>query len=292
MSSSLNQPLSPSADPSPQSPAPSPLTIPSASSRAVPVAVDAYAQEIVALVERLNRVEKHQGDTTAIGEPRGGWEIGYLSPSEQGHPRPWFKRWQTDAMAPTLYVSTGTHGDEPSGPYAMLELLEDPTVFQGLNVALFPMINPDGHAVGKRENANGIDVNRDYFRLASTEARGHVEALKTLPAFDAYLCLHEDYEARGAYVFELNLKERQSPTLDLVMAMSQHIPIELAATIDDFPALQGVILRTDAHRHQMREDWPEALYLSYHHADMGYTTETPSMLPLPGRVAAQAGAVR
>ncbi|PTY00742.1 succinylglutamate desuccinylase [Verrucomicrobia bacterium LW23] len=241
--------------------------------RPVPIPADAYLAELLPLAAAA------------------GWKVADLGPSEAGVRRVWLRRGREGA--PLLYVSAGIHGDEPAGPYAVLDLLRDTEgVFDGLDAVIFPMLNPDGQARGTRENINGIDINRDYKRLVSAEARGHVAALRTLSAVDAYLCLHEDYEGKGAYIFELNLHERASPTAAMLAGMARHLPIELAATIDDFPASQGVILRTEAHRHQMRDDWPEALYLSYHHADMGYTTETPSPLPLEQRVAAQVAAVR
>ena len=61
-----------------------------------------------------------------------------------------------------IYLSTGIHGDEPAPPLALLALLEA-GVFDARAIwFLCPLLNPDGLARRTRENAGGIDLNRDY----------------------------------------------------------------------------------------------------------------------------------
>jgi murein peptide amidase A len=224
-----------------------------------------------------------------------GWTLRHLSPTSSG-PRPWFQRAaKTGPGAPSVYFSAGIHGDEISGPLALLEILRRPDFFAAYNVTLFPLLNPDGLAKNLRENADGIDLNRDYRNPKSAEIRSHIETLQTLGQFEAAMMLHEDYEGIGAYVFELN--DALAPTLgvEIIAAMGRHVPIDTRPQIDDFPAHGGVLMRKDiiALRGPIedRPDWPEAIYLSLNHTKVSFTTETPKPFPLAQRVAAQVAAV-
>jgi murein tripeptide amidase MpaA len=58
---------------------------------------------------------------------------------------------------------------------------------------LCPLLNPVGLAHGTRENAGGLDLNRDYLHPASTEVRAHTAWLQRQPRFDLALILHEDW---------------------------------------------------------------------------------------------------
>jgi len=222
-----------------------------------------------------------------------GWTIRYLSKCGDVT-RPWLQRAATlgDA-APSLYISAGIHGDEISGPMAILKMLRDREFFADFNVTIFPILNPDGLAQNLRVNAAGIDLNRDYRNSKSQEIASHIEALKTLGKYDAAMMLHEDFEGIGAYLYELN--DDTSLGLKIISAMGQHIPIDLRPIIEDVPAAGGIISRKDLLRiHgniEERPDWPEAIYLSVNHTKISYTTETPKPFPLENRIEAQIAAV-
>lgn len=223
----------------------------------------------------------------------GGWSVDHLTPSASG-PRPWFRR-EAGPDAPRLYLSAGIHGDEVSGPWAILEMLRRPDFFAGFHVVIFPILNPDGMARVIRGNADGIDLNRDYRETKSAEIRGHIEALKTLGRFDVSLMLHEDFEGIGAYLYELNESLPETLGGEIMAAMGHHVPIDLRPVIEEVPAQGGVISRKDLIRImgpiEERSEWPEALYLSLHHCRVNYTTETPMPFPLESRVQAQIAAV-
>jgi len=71
------------------------------------------------------------------------------------------------------------HGDEATGTMALFDLFNflqsDNELVNVLktNCTLFiiPMVNPDGAAIFTRRNAQQIDINRDYLKLASPEAK-------------------------------------------------------------------------------------------------------------------------
>ena len=223
----------------------------------------------------------------------GGWTFHYLSPCASST-RPWFSKARPGA--PRFYLSTGIHGDETSGPHAVLKMLRMADFFQGLDVTLFPILNPDGLAQGTRTNAQGIDLNRDYRNTKSEEIRSHKEAVEKLAPFGAAMYLHEDFEGVGAYLYELN-DALLSPTLgaEVIAAMSAHVPIDERPVIEDVTATKGVLLRRDILAKfgpiEDREEWAEALYMSVHHTKVSITTETPMPFPMENRVEAQIAAV-
>ena len=225
----------------------------------------------------------------------GDWTIRHLTPTPAG-PRPWLHRAaKTGSPAPSIYLSAGIHGDEISGPFALLEMLRRPDFFAAFDATIFPILNPEGLVRELRENAQGIDLNRDYRAIKSVEIAGHIEVLKTLGRFDAAMMLHEDYEGIGAYLYELDDEEPATLGARMIAAMGRHVPIDMRPEIEEFPARGGVISRRDIARLrgpiEDRPDWPEAVYLNLNHTRLSFTTETPKPFPLANRVAAQIAAV-
>jgi predicted deacylase len=190
-----------------------------------------------------------------------------------------------------VYVSTGIHGDEPAGPLAALRLLRDNHWPGDAALWLCPCLNPTGFALNRRENAGGIDLNRDYRHLQSAEVRAHVQWLQRQPDFDLVLCLHEDWESRGFYLYELNPDHRPSLAEAVIASVSAVCPIDPSPVIEDWPAQNGII--RPVLNPMERPRWPEAVYLvSQNKTRLSYTFEAPSDFPLPVRVAALATAVR
>ncbi len=88
----------------------------------------------------------------------------------------------------TVLLWSQMHGDESTATMSLADLIAwfgstDPVhaalrakIASGLKVVMVPMLNPDGAELFQRENAIGIDVNRDARNLVTPEAR----ALKAL----------------------------------------------------------------------------------------------------------------
>lgn len=192
--------------------------------------------------------------------------------------------------APRVYISSGMHGDEPAPPWAVLRLLESDFFDAGASWWICPVLNPTGLARGTRENFAGVDLNRDYKGPASAEIRAHVAWLERQPDFHVAFCLHEDYEAAGFYLYELNPDHRPTLANAALAGAARHCPIETAAIIDGREAAAPGIIRP-VNDPLLREQWPEAIYLRHRHTTLGYTFESPTRLPLEQRVAAHCGAV-
>jgi len=188
-----------------------------------------------------------------------------------------------------IYISTGIHGDEPAGPLAMRRLLEENDWPEHLELWLCPCLNPMGFVLNRRENANGVDLNRDYRNPKSAEVCAHVAWLERQPPFDVTFCLHEDWESHGFYVYELNPDHRPSLAGKTVEAVARVCPIDLSPVIEGREAKGGVINPTldPAGRPQ----WPEAFWLLQNKTRQSYTLEAPSDFPLAMRVNALVAAV-
>jgi protein MpaA len=193
------------------------------------------------------------------------------------------------AAAPRVYLSAGIHGDEPAGPLAVRELFVSRRWPAALEFYVCPCLNPTGLALNRRENAAGVDLNRDYRDRRTPEVRAHTAWLERQPAFDLALCLHEDWEAQGFYLYELNPDGRPSAAERVVAAVAEVCPVDNSPVIDGRPARGGII--RPAVDLAGRPDWPEAFYLQAHKTRHGYTLEAPSDFPLATRVAALVRAV-
>jgi len=234
-----------------------------------------------------------RGARSLTGLPLFAWtrrapaRLLYPTATAKTGPQPQLAAKAKTPTAPRIYLSSGIHGDEPAGPLALIELLAEGFFDDRAHWFVCPVLNPLGHAHGTRENADGIDLNRDYLARRSAEVRAHIAWLQRQPPFDLTLCLHEDWESTGFYLYEHNSKNRPSLAPAMLAAVRPHMPIEPAHTIDGRPIDEPGILRPKVDIQTLPE-WPEQFYLIEHdYYDLGYTSETPSSLPLASRVAAQ-----
>lgn len=188
-----------------------------------------------------------------------------------------------------IYISTGIHGDEPAGPLAVRQLLQENQWPENAIIYLCPCLNPAGFYLNRRENDAGTDLNREYLNTKAAETLAHIDWLRRQPGFDLCLCLHEDWESDGFYVYELNPENRPSLADHMVAQVAEVCPVDLSETIEGRPAQNGIIRPTIDPR--TRPDWPESFYLLTYKTRLSYTLEAPSDFPLPTRVAALVAAV-
>jgi hypothetical protein len=196
-----------------------------------------------------------------------------------------YRRGPENAMR-TIYISTGIHGDEPAGTVAMRRSVEEDRWPADTHFILCPCINPTGLAAVTRENRDGVDLNRDYRHPQTEEVRAHIAWLNNLPCADLALLLHEDWEADGYYVYEVNPNNLPPIAPRIIEAVREMCPIQGTSKIDGiWDCVDGIIrphLKPDE-----RPQWAEAVYMVVHKAKQTLTVEAPSDFPLPFRVEAQ-----
>jgi murein peptide amidase A len=120
-----------------------------------------------------------------------------------------------------------------------------------------------------------------------------VRAQKRLIAgfrFAVALSLHEDYDARGVYLYEI---EGAKPFWGeaLLEKASRILPPDPRPTIEGRRARGGLIRRKIDPRFFRKMGFPEAVYLHLHHAANSLTFETPSEFAIERRVRAQVAVI-
>jgi hypothetical protein len=110
---------------------------------------------------------------------------------------------EANALAHTtpaiVWYMANVHGNEPAPGDAALEILYDlaartdceaQTMLQNLVVGIIPTQNPDGRDANTRLNANGFDMNRDWFEQSQPETIGKIDLLTQYPGV-LYMDAHE-----------------------------------------------------------------------------------------------------
>ena len=174
-----------------------------------------------------------------------------------------------------LYLSAGIHGDEVGA----IEGLHTWAALEGdrlreLPVIIFPCLNPHGLGRNCRTDAAGRDLNRWYHRRDVPSIRAH-QALLTGYRFRLALCLHEDCDARGVYLYEFRRRGAVPLGAELLRAARPDLPTDALRRW----GARGVELIGNLALDLTFTQLPtltEALYLARHHSERTITTETPS----------------
>lgn len=200
--------------------------------------------------------------------------------------------WEKPGPGKRVYLSAGIHGDEPAGPLALLEMMRGGFFNPETHWCICPTLNPTGLAAGTRENADAVDLNRDYWLRGTREIIAHAAWLDAMPVPDLFISLHEDWETSGFYFYEINLgddcPERAQRILDAAAAW---FPAEAGPVVDGHDVREAGWIYHAAEP-DLPEGWPEAIYLAKLGCPLSFTFETPSHAMLHERVAAHAAAVR
>jgi len=189
------------------------------------------------------------------------------------------------AKIKNIYISAGIHGDEPAGPLAIQKLLVNNNWPENLNIYLLPCLNPTGCKLHTRENKDGADLNREYLKPKSAEVVAHIAWLEKQVNFDMSICLHEDWEADGFYIYGSNkiMAKKIAKEVENVFPLEQNLA-------DDRPVKNGVVV-TGSYKSFKMPFWPEAFYLHIKKKASNFTLEASSDYNLEDRVLAHVTAV-
>lgn len=182
---------------------------------------------------------------------------------------------------PAIYLSSGVHGDEAGSAWGLLAWAE--SHLQQLREGSFliaPCINPVGLFLNTRVDHRGIDLNR-YFHRSDDVFSGAWQRWITGRALSFALCLHEDYDGQGIYMYEVGSAE-QTYGHDIIRHCASIIPPDPRADIDGQEAESGVIRRRTLPENL--PGMPEAVELHLRNCPLTITFETPSEFDLDTRV--------
>lgn len=196
----------------------------------------------------------------------------------------YYARTKRGGKRPTVYLSAGIHGDEVGATEGLLHWAETSShQLEQINVVIIPCLNPWGLAANSRVDKSGIDLNRNFHDDSHPLVAGMRELLRGRK-FDLGICLHEDYDAQGLYVYEVVRHGLESWAHELVKEGGIVIPPDPRASIDGRRTSKGVIRRRALPR-KIYATMPESLYLySNNHTQRSYTVETPSEFALHDRL--------
>lgn len=190
---------------------------------------------------------------------------------------------------PAAYLSSGVHGDEPGAAWGLLTWAEKQVrELKRGSFLIAPCLNPVGLTLNTRADHRGIDINR-RFHDAKDVICGPWQRWITNKAMRFGLCLHEDYDAQGIYLYELN-HARQTAGHGIIERCARVIAPDPRRNIDGQRARGGVIRRRTLPTHL--PGMPEAIELHQRGCPLTLTFETPSEFDLDTRVRAQAGFIK
>lgn len=111
--------------------------------------IDAFNRRLDAALERVSKIRPYKKES--LGQV-GGRDIFLLTPEEP------------IAGKPNILTAGGFHGEEPGGPWGIIEFLEtaDEETLKSVNHSFLPLVNPTGFERGVRYNIHGENPNRGF----------------------------------------------------------------------------------------------------------------------------------
>jgi hypothetical protein len=144
-----------------------------------------------------------------------------------------------------LAIFAGLHGDEPAGVHALVDLLRaleaDPWMGRAYRIHLYPLCNPTGYEDGTRHSRSGADLNREFWRGSLEPEIAILERELLLHKFHGIISLHSDDTSDGVYGFVRGATLTQHLLKPALAAAEAALPVNQAAIIDGFHAIDGII---------------------------------------------------
>ncbi|MEZ0224885.1 MAG: N-acetyl-L-ornithine deacetylase ArgE [Alphaproteobacteria bacterium] len=193
--------------------------------------IDAFNKRLKAAFDRVSKIRPYKMES--LGQV-GGRDIFLLSPVEPIEGKP------------NILTAGGFHGEEPGGPWGIIEFLEtaDEETLKSVNHSFLPLVNPTGFERGVRFNIHGENPNRgfvaEYIDAAEEEdaewtnrgpsAEGkillkHGAKLVEL-ARDGFTSQHEDDGLNEGFIFINEQGPMPSPTATALLdTIQKHFPL-------------------------------------------------------------------
>jgi hypothetical protein len=198
----------------------------------------------------------------------------------------WLESAAARAGQPVIYLSAGIHGDEAGATSGLLHWAEANEARLGAEAfMIFPCLNPVGLQINTRVDGRGLDLNR-RFHLEDDPVCGAWLRVMRERSVRLGICLHEDYDAQGIYVYELSRLPKGWSGEILERITTARMPVDARRRIEGRAAVAGVIQRRRSP--QGLPGLPEAVALYQLGCQVSLTFETPSEFALQDRVQAQA----
>lgn len=111
--------------------------------------IDAFNKRLKAAFDRISKIRPYKMES--LGQVDGR-DIYLLSPAEM------------EKGKPNILTAGGFHGNEPAGPWGILEFLEtaDEETLKKVNHSFLPLVNPTGFERAQRNNAFDENPNRGF----------------------------------------------------------------------------------------------------------------------------------
>jgi murein peptide amidase A len=225
------------------------------------------------LVQRWKALAKRAGLLFKPFAKAGDWPVYYVETPVSS----------TKERVQWSYISAGVHGDEAAAPWGLLQWAEAHVVqLREQPFLIFPALNPIGLMLNTRADDRGVDINRAFNHPDDPLISGWRKVVGERPLAIG-LCLHEDYDGEGCYLYELTRRKR-SVGPDILRDTSAIIPIDSRSSIDGRHARDGLLVRRVPPN---LPGHPEAIVLHYLGAPLALTFESPSEFSLADRIAVQ-----
>jgi hypothetical protein len=195
-----------------------------------------------------------------------------------------------------ILISAGIHGNEPAGAECALRFVEaiarSPEKYKDIAFDIIPLVNPWGWAHDIRFNQAGIDINRDFATFDSQEAQIVRHTLGN-NQFSMMFDLHEDPDAKGFYIYQYGLADRQAARQVVAAIDGLGYPVEQDIKMIVLKTENGIIDAPLWGLQYMRLTGQLSISNHYrlYHSLYVFTVETPTALPFDDRMTMQRTAV-
>lgn len=188
-----------------------------------------------------------------------------------------------------ILIISGIHGDEPSGPEALFELMQNPrsilnTRGKKIELDILPLLNPSGSLLKTRFNQIKTDLNRWFFDIPKHHEPYETKLIRAFlrtirVPYNTFISIHEDYARKEFYLYN-NLYGLQSPLVQKILKAVKRNKIRLYTGFDDEKTKRYVQRGHLEVPHNDPSPTLEEYMIRNKKARRGITLEIPGKLPL------------